>query len=146
MSYAEHSTTWPARTTSVRCGYPDCFPAPFRGFSMFHPVGMLLTEQPFGPKLCLTNMIRGVRFLSFLLLLFAVFFLGAQLHYCADVASAPAGTHICPVCSAVGAAVMTAPVSLLVVSQVKPLESMVYAAVVTAAVPKATSPRAPPAV
>jgi hypothetical protein len=91
-------------------------------------------------------MVRGVRYVPFLALLLALVFLGAQLHYCADVTSAPIGTHICPVCSAVGAAVMTPPVSILVVSQVKPLETMIYAALVRAAIPRATSPRAPPAV
>jgi hypothetical protein len=91
-------------------------------------------------------MVRGVRYLPFFALLLALVFLGAQLHYCADVTSAPTGTHICPICSAVGSVVMTPPVSILVFSQVKPLETMVYAAVGTAAVPRATSPRAPPAV
>ena len=147
MAYAEHSTTWPKRTTSVRGGYPDCGERCFRAVSVPSSArNGLLTAQPFGPKLRLTSMVRGVRYLPFFALLLALVFLGAQLHYCADVTSAPTGTHICPVCSAVGAAVMTPPVSILVVSQVKPLETTVYAAVVSAAVPRATSPRAPPAV
>jgi hypothetical protein len=90
-------------------------------------------------------MIRGVRYLAFLALLLAVVFLGAQLHYCADLTSAPSGTHICPVCSAVGAAVIAPPVSVLVISQVKPLETFAYAIPLAGAAPRATSPRAPPA-
>ena len=122
---------------------PTTFPAILSPFTCRNG---LLTTQPFSPKLRLTNMVRGVRYLPFFALLLALVFLGAQLHYCADVTSAPTGTHICPVCSAVGAAVVTPPVSILVVSQVKPLETMIYAALVTAEVSRATSPRAPPAV
>jgi hypothetical protein len=143
MAYAEHSTTWPGRTTSVRGGPGNRF----RPLAVRLPCrDGLLTAQPFSPKLRLTSMVRGVRYLPFFALLLALVFLGAQLHYCADVTSAPTGTHVCPVCSAVGAAVVTPPLSILVVSQVKPLETTIYAAMVTAAAPKATPPRAPPAV
>src|ERR1700675_2106573 len=80
------------------------------------PAPPLLTTQPFRPKLTLTTvMTRGVRYLPYVALLLGIIFLGAQLHFCADVTSAPTGTHICPVCSAVGAAVATPTVSILVV-------------------------------
>jgi hypothetical protein len=90
-------------------------------------------------------MTRGVRYLPYLALLLGIIFLGAQLHYCADVTSAPTGTHICPVCSAVGAAVVTPTVSILVVSVVKPLELSSYVVVGTLEIPRDTSPRGPPA-
>jgi hypothetical protein len=110
------------------------------------PAPPLLTTQPFQPKLTPTIvMTRGVRYLPYVALLLGIIFLGAQLHFCADVTSAPTGTHICPVCSAVGAAVVTPTVSILVVSVVKPLELSSYVVASTSEIPRDTSPRAPPA-
>ena len=106
----------------------------------------LLTVQPFQPKLILTSVMpNSRRNLGLLALLFALVFLGAQLHYCADLTSAPSGTHICPVCSAVGAAVVTPAPSITVVSQMRPLEVLAHAVASSSEIPRATSPRAPPA-
>jgi hypothetical protein len=107
----------------------------------------LLTVQPFQPKLILTSVMphnqRNIRLLAFLL---ALVFFGAQLHYCADLTSAPSGTHICPVCSAVGAAVVTPAPSITVVSQVRPLEVFAHAVANSPEIRRATSPRAPPVI
>jgi hypothetical protein len=89
-------------------------------------------------------MTRSPRYLPYLALLLGIIFLGAQLHYCADVTSAPTGTHICPVCSAVGAAIVTPTLSILVVSTVKPLELRSYVVAGASEIPRDTSPRAPP--
>ena len=63
-------------------------------------------SQPFGAKLRLTmHMSVTVRRIRIIALLLAVIFLGAQFHYCADLSSGPSSTHICPLCSAVGAVV-----------------------------------------
>ena len=107
----------------------------------------LLTVQPFQPKLILTSVMpHNQRNIGLLALLLALIFLGAQLHYCADLTSAPSGTHICPVCSAVGAAVVTPAPSITVVSQVRPLEVFAHAVASSSEIPRATSPRAPPVI
>jgi hypothetical protein len=80
-----------------------------------------------------------------LALLLGIVFLGAQLHFCADLTSAPSGTHICPVCSTVGAAVVTPSLSITIVSLVKPLEVPAGTPTGSQEIPRATSPRAPPA-
>ncbi len=107
----------------------------------------LLTIQPFQPKLILTSVMpHSQRNIGLLALLLALIFLGAQLHYCADLTSTPSGTHICPVCSAIGAAVVTPAPSISVVSQVRPLEVFAHVVASSPAMPRATSPRAPPAI
>jgi len=83
--------------------------------------------------------------IALLALLLALTFLGAQLHFCADLTGAPTGTHICPVCSAVGAAILTPSPAITVISQVRPLEVFAHAVANSPVIPQATSPRAPPA-
>jgi hypothetical protein len=80
-----------------------------------------------------------------LALLLGIIFLGAQLHFCADLTDAPSGTHICPVCSAVGAAVVTPSPSIVLIAQVKALEAPVQSFASSPEIPRDTSPRAPPA-
>jgi hypothetical protein len=88
---------------------------------------------------------QGVRYVRLLALLLGIIFLGAQLHYCADLTNTPTSTHFCPVCSAVGAAVVTPSPSILLVSQVKPLEMRALAVASLPEIRRSTSPRAPPA-
>jgi hypothetical protein len=47
--------------------------------------------------------------LAFLAIILALIFLGAQFHYCADLSFGTSGSHICPVCSATGSAVVPLP-------------------------------------
>jgi hypothetical protein len=113
------------------------------------PLGQLLTIQPIQPKLILINkMPSGSRNLALLALLLALIFLGAQLqmHFCADLNCAPTGTHLCPICSTVGAAVVTHSPTIAIVSLVLPIEVFAYAVVSSPEIPRATSPRAPPAI
>jgi hypothetical protein len=81
---------------------------------------------------------------ALLAVLFALIFLGAQLHFCADLTGAPSGTHICPVCSAIGAAVPTPTPAIAIVSHVRPLQVVAPSVSGSLEIPRATSPRAPP--
>jgi len=78
-------------------------------------------------------------------LLLAIIFLGAQLHLCADLPGVSPGTHICPVCSVVGAAVETPSPKINFESVIKPLEMRAFVVVNAPEIPRGTSPRAPPA-
>ena len=46
----------------------------------------------------------------------AIIFLGAQLHFCADLSAGPASSHMCPVCSAANSAVTTPTLLIAIVS------------------------------
>jgi len=80
-----------------------------------------------------------------LALLLAVVFLGAQFHFCADLTATPSASHICPVCSAVGSVVATQAPSIAIVPVTVRLEVAPLVVPVSLEVPRATSPRAPPA-
>jgi hypothetical protein len=80
-----------------------------------------------------------------LALLLGVVFLGAQFHFCTDVTVTPSASHICPVCSAAGSVVATQSPVIAVVPVTDRLEFAPLVVSVSSAVPRATSPRAPPA-
>jgi hypothetical protein len=84
--------------------------------------------------------------LRFLALLFGVFFLTAQFHYCAEVTSGSTGSHICPLCSTVGSAIAPQVTSMPIVPVVNRLEVVAGVSVVFPAFPRTISPRAPPSV
>lgn len=106
---------------------------------------MPLTPQPFLPKLRLTYYVSGLtnrtRFYGLLL---AVIFLGAQFHFCSDLAPAPSASHICPVCSATVSVVSAPRLSIAIVPVVNRLEVAPLVVSIFTEVPRATSPRAPP--
>jgi hypothetical protein len=77
-------------------------------------------------------------------LLLGIVFLGAQFHFCADLTAAPSASHVCPICSAVGSVVATQSTSIAVVPVMNRLELAPLIISVFSAVPRATSPRAPP--
>jgi hypothetical protein len=79
------------------------------------------------------------------ILLFTVIFLTAQFHFCADLTAAPSASHICPICSTVGPVVATQTPSLAIVPVSHRLEVTPLVVLVSLEVPRATSPRAPPA-
>ena len=85
---------------------------------------------------------RNIRILALLL---GVIFLGAQFHYCADLTATPSASHICPVCSAVGSVVATQSPVIAIVPVMNRLEVAPLLVSVSSAVPRGTSPRAPPA-
>jgi hypothetical protein len=81
----------------------------------------------------------------FCALLLGILFLAAQFHLCADLNSAPSGSHPCQLCSTAGSAVTTETLNLAVVPVVDRLE--VFAKILSPSieVQRTTSPRAPPA-
>jgi Na+/H+ antiporter NhaA len=79
-----------------------------------------------------------------LALLLAVIFLGAQFHFCADLSTGPASTHMCPVCSAAGSAVTTPAVLIVGASISHRLEIRGYTLGASTDIPRSISPRAPP--
>ena len=83
---------------------------------------------------------------TILVLLFAVGLFAVQFHLCADLTTGPAGSHLCPLCSAAGTAIVSpAPVSAPV-PMARLLEPLSTACAVSAELSPSLSPRAPPAV
>jgi hypothetical protein len=79
-----------------------------------------------------------------LALLLPVVFLTAQFHFCADLTSTPAASHICPFCTAAGSAMVVRSPSVVIVPVTNRLEDGAVVFLISAAIPRATSPRAPP--
>jgi hypothetical protein len=105
-----------------------------------------LTPQPFRPKLRLSRkMPANPKRTRVCALLLGIIFLAAQFHFCADLNSAPSGSHPCQLCSTAGSAVTTPTLDLAVVPVVNRLE--VFATILSPSVEiqRFTSPRAPPA-
>jgi hypothetical protein len=105
-----------------------------------------LTPQPFPPKLRLTNRmpITYSRY-QLVAVLLGVIFLAAQFHFCADVTSSPCGSHICPVCSTAGSAVASQSPRIAMVPIANRLVVFTTIFAVSPDLPRAISPRAPPA-
>jgi len=80
-----------------------------------------------------------------LALFLGVIFLGAQFHFCTELTAAPSASHICPVCSTAGSVVATQSPVIAIVPVTNRLEGAPLVVSVSLAVPRATSPRAPPA-
>jgi hypothetical protein len=81
----------------------------------------------------------------FCALLLAIIFLGAQFHFCADLNSVASSSHMCPLCSAASSAVAPALPVIAVVPVMNRLEILAVISLVSTAIPRALSPRAPPA-
>ena len=81
---------------------------------------------------------------SLLILLFCAAFLALQFHYCCDLAPTPSFSHICPVCSTSGSVVATQTLIMAIVPVVHRLVMVPLVVSVSAAVPRAICPRAPP--
>jgi len=80
-----------------------------------------------------------------LALLLGVIFLGAQFHFCTELTATPSASHICPVCSTAGSVVVTQSPVIAIVPVSNRLEVAPVIVSVSSAVPRGTSPRAPPA-
>jgi len=80
----------------------------------------------------------------FLALLLGVVFLAAQLHCCVDLNSRTLDSHVCPICSAAGAAIATPSLTIATVPAINRLEVFVVTATVPVVVPRNVGPRAPP--
>ncbi len=77
-------------------------------------------------------------------LLLGVIFLAAQFHFCADLNTAPSGSHPCQLCSTVGSAVTTQTPNLTLVPVVDRVEVFVAILSPSVELPRVVSPRAPP--
>src|SRR4029077_1530747 len=105
-----------------------------------------LTPQPFLPKLRFSKHMQSKSHRICILALFlGVIFLGAQFHFCADLTVVPCASHICPLCSSTGSVVATQSPVIAIVPVTNRLEVAPLVGSVSSAVPRATSPRAPPA-
>ena len=85
---------------------------------------------------------QRVRVLAFL---FAIIFVGAQFHFCAHITSGPSNSHPCPICSATGSVVVPHPPAIARGVTVTPLEVLAEVVPFSIQLPRAVSPRAPPA-
>jgi hypothetical protein len=74
-----------------------------------------------------------------------IIFLAAQFHMCADLTSGPANPHMCPICSVAGSMVITQSPAITTIPLVNRLEISVTPVSLSFALPRAISPRAPPA-
>ena len=105
----------------------------------------VLTPQPFLSNLRHTKHMSGrAKNIRILAVLLAIAFLGAQFHFCADVGSGPAGSHICPICSHAGAAISAHSPAIVLIPVVDRLEAAPLLLSIFLEVPRSTSPRAPP--
>lgn len=77
------------------------------------------------------------------LLLVSVLF-AAQLHCCVDLSSPTIDSHVCPICSAAGAAIATTSLVIELAPAVNPLEVSGTVKSVSLEVPRSIAPRAPP--
>ena len=89
-------------------------------------------------------MSRQIQRLRLLALFLGIVFLAAQFHTCVDVTSGPAGSHICPICSVAGAMVVTQSPAITTIPVLNRLEISVKPVLLSLALPRAISPRAPP--
>jgi hypothetical protein len=80
----------------------------------------------------------------FLAVLLACLFFVAQLHCCVDLGSKTADSHVCPICSTVGAAVSAPSLILATVPAINRLEVFGLMAAVLVVVSRNVAPRAPP--
>jgi hypothetical protein len=107
---------------------------------------VFLTPQPFLPKLRLSKHMQAKSHrIRILALLLGVIFLGAQFHFCTDLTTTPSAAHICPVCSMAASVVASQSPSIAIVPVMNRLEVAPLVVLVSSALPRATSPRAPPA-
>jgi len=105
-----------------------------------------LTAQPIRPKLRLSKyMPVWTARARILVLLLAIIFLAAQFHFCADLTATSSASHFCPTCSALGSVVAPQTPGISMIPVIDQLELPLLVASVFSAVPRATSPRAPPA-
>src|SRR5467141_3332816 len=108
---------------------------------------MFLTPQSLLPKLRLSNHMQSKsQRIRILALLLGVIFLGAQFHFFTHLTATPSASHLCPVCSTAGSVVAAESPNTAIVPITNRLEVVPLVASVSSAVPRSTSPRAPPAV
>jgi len=84
------------------------------------------------------------KFVFLLAMLLASVLFGAQLHCCLDLTSQSIDSHVCPICSVAGAAIVTSSVTMEMVPAIDRLVDFFVPAIASAEVPRDIAPRAPP--
>jgi len=79
------------------------------------------------------------------ILLFSAVLLASQFHYCCDLTATPAASHACPLCSVASSLVTAQSPSVEIIRVSDRLEIASSLVTLSSAVPRATSPRPPPA-
>ena len=107
---------------------------------------LYLTQQPIHLKLRLLGTMhsKGYR-VRVVALLLGFIFLGGQFHLCTDLSASPSVTHFCPLCSVAGSAVATESPTVAMIPATHRLEVVSLVLAISSALPRAVSPRAPPA-
>jgi len=88
---------------------------------------------------------KSKQFFCLALLLAGVLF-AAQLHCCVDLNSRTIDSHVCPICSAAGTAVLNPSLIVEMAPAINRLEASGILVSVPVVVPRSIAPRAPPAV
>jgi len=70
---------------------------------------------------------------------------GAQLHCCVDLNSQALDSHLCPICSVAGSAIVATAPHVEMVPAINRLEEFCVSTAVPLVVPRSIAPRAPPA-
>jgi hypothetical protein len=79
-----------------------------------------------------------------LALCLVIILLAAQFHFCVDMNSQAASSHLCPLCAVAGLAVVTPMPSIALISLADRLTNVSAAGGMASANSRPTSPRAPP--
>jgi hypothetical protein len=69
---------------------------------------------------------------------------GAQLHCCLDLSSQSLDSHVCPICSAAGSAIVASTPTLEMAPAVNRLEEFGVVVTIPLVVPQGIAPRGPP--
>jgi hypothetical protein len=74
----------------------------------------------------------------------AVFLAQLQCHGCLNLSSQSIDSHVCPICSVAGAAIVTSSLTMETAPGINRLEDFSLPVLVSSAVPRDIAPRAPP--
>jgi hypothetical protein len=91
------------------------------------------------------NMSEKSKRYFFVALLLGGILIAGQLHFCVDLNSRALDSHVCPICSAAGAALPAPSLIVEMAPAINRLEISGIPAAVPLVVPRGISPRAPPA-
>lgn len=79
-----------------------------------------------------------------LAMILASLLFGAQLHCCVDLSSQSLDSHVCPICSAAGSAIVAATPAIEMAPAINRLEEFGVVIAIPLVVPQGIAPRGPP--
>ena len=79
-----------------------------------------------------------------LAMILASLLFGAQLHCCMDLNSQSLDSHVCPICSATGSAIVSATLAIAMAPAINRLEEFGVVIAIPLVVPQGIAPRGPP--